>query len=168
VQRPSLFRIILSFFLKILLGFFVIIAIIVCVVLSCGFLFALVVLVSALVFPVSSNLPFSLETMGLAELYQTNPIVLIIFAISLFLLLLIPIYATIHMVLSLANKIKPMGIIQRIVWIVLWIVALCCIVPCSITMGEYNHQHYRKIYHDHNNHSYQGIEMDAYDVEFLC
>ena len=153
VQRTSLFRIILSFFLKILLGFFVTIAIIVCVALSCGFLFALVVLVSALVLPISSNLPFSLEAMGLAELYQTNPFVLIIFVISLFLLLLIPIYAIIHMILSLANKTQPMGIAQRIVWIVLWIVALCCIVPCSITMDEYNHQHYRKIYHDRNTHS---------------
>ena len=167
VQRPSLFRMIFSVFLKILLGFFVIIAMIVCVALCCGFLFALVVTVSALVFPVSSNMPFSLEAMGMAELYQTKPIVLILFAISLFMLLLIPIYAIIHMVMSLSNKIQPMGAVQRIVLIVLWIVALCCIVPCSITMGEYNNQHYRKMYHDRNTRSYQGIEMDADDADFL-
>lgn len=167
VQRPSLFRMIFSFFLKIMLGFFVIIAMIVCVALCCGFLFALVVTVSALVFPVSSNMPFSLEAMGMTELYQTKPIVLILFAISLFMLLLIPIYAIIHMVMSLSNKIQPMGAVQRIVLIVLWIVALCCIVPCGITMGEYNHQHYRKMYHDRSVRSYQGVEMDADDADFL-
>lgn len=167
VERPSLLRTLFSFFLKILLGFFVIIAIIVGVALCCGFLFALVVLVTALVFPVSSNMPFSLEAMGLAELYQTNPIVLIIFTISLFLLLLIPIYAIFHMVLSLAGKIQPMGIVQRIVWIVLWVVALCCIVPCSITMTESNHQHYQKMYHDRDSYNYQGVEMDEEDADFL-
>ena len=167
VERPSLLRTLFSFFLKIMLGFFVIIAMIVGVALCCGFLFALVVLVTALVFPVSSNLPFSLEAMGLAELYQTNPIVLIIFTISLFLLLLIPIYAIFHMILSLTGKIQPMGVVQRIVWIVLWIVALCCIVPCSITMTDYNHQHYRKMYGDHNNYTYQGVEMDEADADFL-
>jgi len=166
-ERPSLLRTLFSFFLKILFGFFVIIAIIVGVALCCGFLFALVVLVTALVFPVSSNMPFSLEAMGLAELYQTNPIVLIIFTISLFLLLLIPIYAIFHMVLSLAGKIQPMGIVQRIVWIVLWVVALCCIVPCSITMTEYNNQHYRKMYNDRNSYNYQGVEMDEADADFL-
>jgi phage shock protein PspC (stress-responsive transcriptional regulator) len=167
VERPSLLRTLFSFFLKILLGFFVIIAMIVGVALCCGFLFALVVLVTALVFPVSSHLPFSLEAMGLAELYQSNPIVLIIFAISLFLLLLIPIYAIFHMVLSLTGKIQPMGVVQRIVWIVLWVVALCCIVPCSITMTDYHDQHYRNMHHEHENYSYQGVEMDEEDADYL-
>ena len=166
-ERPSLLRSLVSIFLKILFGFFVVIAIIVGVALCCGFLFALVVLVTALVFPVSSDLPFSLEAMGLAELYQTRPIVLIVFAISLFMLLLIPIYAIFHMVLSLSGKIQPMGITQRIVWIVLWVVALCCIVPCSITMGNYNNQHYKNQYYDRYHSSYQGVEMDEEDADFL-
>ena len=167
VQRPSLIRSLFSIILKILFGFFVAIAVIVGIILCCGFLFALVVLVSALVFPVSSNLPFSLEEMGLAELYHTNPIVLIIFAVSLFMLLLIPIYAIIHMVLALAGKTQPMSMAQRIVWIVLWIVALCCIVPSSITMANYNKEHYSKHYHQPYTSVYQGVEMDEEDADFL-
>ena len=159
VPRPNLLRSLFSILLKILFGFFVAIAMIVCIALCGGFLFALVVLVSALVFPISSNMPFSLETMGLAELYQTNPLVLIIFAVALFMLLLIPIYAIIHMVLSLSGKAQPMGIVQRIVWTVLWIAALCTIVPCGITMANYSQQHESRLYHERHSHYYQDVEM---------
>ena len=167
VQRPNLLRSLFSILLKIMFGFSVAIAMIVCFALCCGFLFALVVLVSALVFPISSNMPFSLETMGLAELYQTNPWVLILFVVALFILLLIPIYAIIHMVLSLSGKVQPMGIVQRIVWIVLWVAALCTIVPCGITMANYNAEHERRLYHDRYAHFYQDVEMSEEDADFL-
>ena len=167
VQRPNLLRTLFSIMLKVLFGFSVAIAMIVCIALCCGFLFALVVLVSALVFPISSTMPFSLEAMGLAELYQTNPWVLILFVVALFLLLLIPIYAIIHMVLSLAGKVQPMGIVQRIVWIILWIAALCTIVPCGITMANYNEEHESRLYHERNQNVYQGIEMVEDDADFL-
>jgi len=167
VERPNLLRSLFSILLKILFGFSVAIAMIVCVALCCGFLFALVVLVSALVFPISSNMPFSLETMGLAELYQTNPMVLILFVIALFMMLLIPIYAIIHMVMSLSNKVQPMGIVQRIVWIVLWIAALCCIVPCGITMANYSQEHESRLYRDRHQHFYQDVEMNEEDADFL-
>lgn len=167
VQRPNLLRSLFSIFLKILFGFFVAIAMIVCVALCCGFLFALVILVSALVFPISSNMPFSLETMGLAELYQTNPMVLILFVIALFMLLLIPIYAIIHMVMSLSNKVQPMGIVQRIVWIVLWVAALCCIVPCGITMANYSQEHESRLYRDRHQYFYQDVEMSEEDADFM-
>ena len=166
-QRPNLLRSLFSILLKIMFGFFIAIAMIVCIALCCGFLFALVVLVSALVFPISSNMPFSLETMGLAELYQTNPWVLILFTIALFILLLIPIYAIIHMVLSLAGKVQPMGIVQRIVWIVLWIAALCTIVPCGITMANYNAEHESRLYHERYVNYYQDVEMSEEDADFL-
>jgi len=169
-QRPSLIRNLFSFILKILFGFFVIIAMIVCVALCIGFLFALVVLVSALAFPISSNLPFSLEAMGLAELYQTNPFVLTLFAISLFLLLLIPIYAIIHMVLSLAGKTQPMGIMQRIAWGILWIIALCCIVPCGITMAGYNQEYYNLQNHEQHHiaeYTLNDVPMVERDYNFF-
>ena len=166
-ERPSLLRSLFSLLLKVLFGFFVGIAVIVGIILGLGFLFALVVLVSALAFPVSSNMPFSLETMGLAELYHSNPIVLILFTLSLFMLLLIPIYAIIHLVLSLSNKVQPMGIAQRIVWVMLWIAALCCVVPCSITMAEYSEDHQERKYHERYNTYYQGVEMSVQDADFL-
>ena len=166
-QRPSLLRSLFSLLLKVLFGFFVGIAVIVGVMLGIGFLFSLVVLVSALAFPVSSHMPFSLESMGLAELYQSNPLVLILFALSLFMLLLIPIYAITHMVLSLAGKTGPMGTAQRIVWTLLWIVALCCIVPSGIIMAQYNEEHRAQEYHEHNTSSYQGVDMSREDADFL-
>lgn len=143
-RSPSLFRLLFSILLKIFFGFFVGIAAILCVALCIGFLFVLVVTVSALAFPVSSSMPFSLESMGLSYLYEHNPWVLLLFCGSLFVMLLVPIYAIIHMMMSLSGKVKPMGMVQRIVWIVLWIVALCCLVPCSITMTEYNKEHYKR------------------------
>ncbi len=163
---PNLFRSFFSILLKILFGFFVCIAIVVCVCLCCGFLFTLVVLVSALTLPVTSNLPFSLQAMGLAELYQTNPMVLLIFSFSLFVMLLIPIYAIIHMILSLTGKTQPMGMGQRIAWIVLWVAALCCLVPCSIQMANYVDESHRVQQYDSST-VYQDVYMDSKDADFL-
>lgn len=108
-SRPGLLRGLFSILLKILFGIFVAGAMIVCLFLCLGSLFLLVVIVSALTLPITSNMPFSLEAMGLAELYQANPYVLLLFAFTLFMLLLIPIYAIVHMLLSLTGKTKPMG-----------------------------------------------------------
>ncbi len=167
-QRPGLLRSLFSLLLKIVAAFFIIIALFVCLVLGIAFLITLVTMVSALTLPISSNMPFSLEAMGLTELYQSNPLLLIGFLIALFALLLIPIYATVHLLLSLAKKVQPMSTAQRIGWIVLWIAALCAIVPCSITMAEYIDRHDR-LQHVINveKHSYQGFEMSKTDKTFL-
>ena len=165
--RPSLLRSFLSLMLKVLFGFFVAIAVIAGILLALGALFALVVLVSALVLPVSSSLPFSLETMGLAGLYQSNPLVLILFAVSLFMLLIIPIYAIVHMVLSLNHRVKPMGTLQRIVWVVLWVAALCCVVPCGMTMMEYSERYNHEKYVVQARSDYQGVEMLVEDAVYL-
>ena len=166
-QHPTLLHKLCSLMLKVLFGFFVAIAVVVGILSALGALFALVVLVSALVLPVSSSLPFSLETMGLAGLYQSNPLVLILFAISLFMLLLIPIYAIVHMVLSLARRVRPMGTAQRILWIVLWVAALCCVVPCSMTMADYSDRYYHEKYYVPATTEYQGVEMRVEDATYL-
>ncbi len=171
-KRPGLLRSLFSLLLKIVTGFFIAIALLVCVVLGIAFLFTLVVMVSALTLPISSEMPFSLETMGLTELYQTNPLLLIGFLIALFALLLIPIYATVHLLLSLTNKVQPMGMGQRIAWVVLWIAALCAIVPCSITMAEYADKHDRILRAERQRqydeqHTYQGVKMNEVDMTFL-
>lgn len=166
-QRPNLLRTLFSVLLKILFGFFVAMAMVACLFLSIGAIIVLVVIVCALALPITSTMPFSLDTLGLAELYQANPIVLIIFAFALFMLLLIPIYAIIHMVLSLTGKTQPMGIGQRIAWIILWIVALCCVVPCGIIMNQYSEHHFHHKYESHVNYLYQGVRMNEMDRDFL-
>ena len=122
-------------------------------------------MVSALVLPVSSSMPFSLEAMGMAELYQTKPIVLVIFAISLMVLLLIPIYAIIHMVLSLSKKVQPMSTGQRIAWVVIWIIALCCIVPAGITVSYYHDEQRKEEYNQ--KHIYQRDFTDTWEQKLL-
>ena len=166
-QRPNLLRTLFSVLLKILFGFFVGMAMVACLFLTIGALFMLVVIVCALALPISSNMPFSLETLGLTELYQANPIVLILFAFALFMLLLIPIYAIIHMMLSLTGKTQPMGIGQRIAWIILWIVALCCVVPTGIIINQYSEQYFDREYDHHVSYRYQGVKMSEVDRDFL-
>lgn len=166
-QSPNLLRSLFSLMLKLLFGFSVGVALVVCLFLCMGALFALVVVVCALVFPVTSNMPFSLDTLGLAGLYQANPIVLIVFAFSLFMLLLIPIYAIIHMLLSLTGKTQPMGIVQRITLIILWTVALCCIVPTGIIMNQYSEQYFDQKYGSQGTYRYQGVKMSKEDRDFL-
>lgn len=166
-QRPNLLRTLFSVLLKILFGFFVAMAMVVCLFLSLGALFVLVVIVCALALPITSDMPFSLDTLGLAGLYQANPMVLILFAFALFMLLLIPIYAIIHMVLSLTGKTQPMGIGQRIAWIILWIVALCCVVPCGIIMNQYSEQYFDQKYDHYGSYRYQGVKMSEEDRDFL-
>jgi len=164
-QRPNLLRSLFSVLLEILFGFFEGMAMVACLFLTIGALFVLVVIVCALALPISSNMPFSLETLGLAELYQTNPLVLILFAFALFMLLLIPVYAIIHMMLSLTGKTQPMGIGQRIAWIILWIVALCCVVPTGIIINQYSEQYFDREYD--RPASYQGVKMSEVDRDFL-
>ena len=167
IQRPNLVRMFFSFLLKICFAFFVIIALIVCIGLFIGFLFALIATVSALILPLNSTVPFSLEAMGLTGAWLNNPTILGIFVVALFLTLLIPIYGTIHMLLSLSGKIRPMGIIQRIVWIFLWVVAVCTAVPLAFTIADYHNQY---IFHRHDSDwqtIYQGIKMSTEDADFL-
>ena len=167
VQRPNLIRMFFSFLLKIIFAFSVLIALVVCVGLFIGFLFALIATVSALILPLHSTVPFSLEAMGLTGVWLNNPIVLGIFVGALFLVLLIPIYSTIHMLLSLLGKIRPMGVIQRIVWIFLWVVAVCTAVPLGFTIADYHNQY---IFERNDNDwrvSYQGVKMYSEDADFL-
>lgn len=166
-QRPSLLRILFSILLKILLVIVAFPLMIVCVVLLVGVLFVLIATVCGLVLPTISNIPFSLSSMGFAEVWLHNPVILVIFVVALFLLLLIPVYAIIHMILSMAAKVRPMGVVQRIVWIVLWIVSLCTVVPMGLKIADY---HNRYIYEDTLNErgrTYQGIRMSVEDADYL-
>ena len=161
----SFLRQLFSFLLRLLFGLFVGIAVIVGFSLCIGFVFALVVLVLVLLCLILGSAPDYLDWIGLAGISQQNPMVVILLMVSVCLLVAIPAYAIIHMVLSLAGKAQPMGVGQRIAWIVLWIVALCCFVPCAITMGLYNDkQRQREI---DEKRTYQGVYMRRQDKHFL-
>lgn len=143
-QQSSGLREVFSILLKIIFGFFVGIAILVGFVLAIAFFGVLTTTVFALVMPASHtiSLPFTLGGLGLIEVWNFHPAVLIGFAASLLAVLFIPIYAIIHLILSLAKKVKPMSVAQRIVWIVLWVIALCCVIPMGGIVGTY-HDIYR-------------------------
>ena len=138
-QRSGL-REIFSVFLKIIIGFFVVIAVFVGAVLGIAFLGVLLTMIFALLMPASTtlSLPFTLGGMGLTEVWVFHPYILIGFAVSLLAVLFIPVYAIIHLVLSLTKKIKPMSVVQRIVWIVLWMIALFLAIALGSTVGTYH------------------------------
>ena len=164
-SNRSLLRLLCSFVLKLIFGFFVGVAIIVCIGLCIAFVFAIIVMVSVLFFPNSSGMLFSLEQMGLADFYQQNAWVVIMQMVSAFLLIVIPIYAIIHMVLSMTNKVQPMGVVQRIVWVALWVVALCCCVACAIAIQVYKSEQYMQRINEE--YTYQGVYMRRQDKHFL-
>lgn len=142
-QRSGL-REIFSVFLKIFFGFFIGIAILIASVLGIAFLAVLMTTIFALLMPATTavTLPFTLGGMGLTEIWSFHPAVLVGFAVSLLAVLFIPVYAIIHLVLSLFKKVKPMSTAQRIVWIVLWIIAFCCVIPLGSILSTY-HDIYR-------------------------
>lgn len=165
--QPGLLRTLFSIVLKIVFSFFVAISLIVGLALGIGLISMLVVLICVLVFPISSAMPFSLSELGLLEAYNANPLLLLFFTIALFALFLIPVYAIIHMVLSLSKRVKPMGMGQRIMWIVLWIVALCCVIPSGIVIADYSKHNSNWEKAGDDNFTYQGVEMSIVDADFL-
>ena len=161
----SVLRLLFSFVLKLVFGFFVGIAVIVCAALCIGFVFALVVLVLVLLCFVLDGAPTYLDWIGLADVHQHTPLAVVLLLFSICLLVAIPAYAIIHMVLSLAGKVQSMSHTQRIVLIALWLAALCCLVPCAITMGTYEDEHRQR--EADEQHTYQGVYMRRQDKHYL-
>ena len=146
LSQNSGLKAVVSLILKVVIGFFVVIAVLVGGAFGIGFFGVLMTIVFALVMPATSavTLPFTLGGMGLSDVWANHPAILIGFAVALLLLLFIPAYAVIHMVLSMSKRCKPMGTGQRIVWIVLWIVAVCAVIPLGSSIGilhdQYEHE----------------------------
>ena len=138
-------REVLSLLLKIVIGFFVGIAAIVGFALAVAFFGVLMTVVFALVMPAKSAiaLPFTLSGMGLTEVWAEHPAVLIVFALSLLATLFIPVYAIVHLILSLTKKVKPMSVQQRVVLVLLWLMALCCTIPSGGSVSIL-HDQYRR------------------------
>ena len=143
LQHTSVAREFFSVFMKIVLGFFVAIAFLIGIVLSIAFLAVLMTTIFALVMPASAafDMPFTLGGMGLVEVWNYHPLLLIGFTLALLVVLFIPVYAITHMILSLSKRIRPMGVAQRIVCIVLWLIALGCVIPLGSTIASLHDQY---------------------------
>lgn len=162
VQRSG-FAEVFSVFLKIVFGFFIGIAILVGSVFGIAFLAVLMTVLFALIMPAKAavTLPFTLGGMGLVEVWSYHPAMLIGFAVALLAVLFIPVYAIVHMLLSVSKKVKPMSTVQRVVWIVLWIIAMCCLIPLGSSIGML-HQQY-----DFNRQAEIGQWMTDVDRAYL-
>ena len=158
----SVFSVIFS----ILAAFFVAIAAIVGVVLLICLLLIIVSLVVIFTVPsVGMPLPFDLDRLDLPILLDVQPWIVIVFIVGLVLALTIPLYAIAHMLFSKAGKVQPMGIGQRILWIVLWVASLCCLIPALVWIEEQEKSEYQELMW--KKYSYQGVMMSHEDKKFL-
>ncbi len=166
-KRHSLVHSILSVLMKVVVGLFVGLmtvfglALLVCL---------LMVIVSlAIIFTVPGSeqfgLPFSLDELGLREIYSDHPWVVVAFTLGLVLVLFIPVYAIIHSLLTRTGKVQPMGIGQRIAWIVFWVAALCCFVPSLAWIQQFTSKRYTASYIE--SHTFQGVVMNDADLDFF-
>lgn len=158
----SFFSVIISIFVGIFVGIAAIVGLVLLVCLL------LIIVSLAVVFTVPSvrtSLPFDFEDLHLAELMSVHPWIVIVFIIGLLLALCIPLYAIAHMLFSRAGKVQPMGIGQRILWIVLWVASLCCLFPALVWIQEQEKEEYNEWIR--GKYSYQGVMMNQEDKDFL-
>ena len=158
----SFFSVIISIFMGIFVGLAAIVGL---VLLVCLLLIIVSLVVVFTVPSVRMTLPFDIDDLHLAELMSVHPWIVIVFIIGLLLALCIPLYAIAHMLFSRAGKVQPMGIGQRILWIVLWVASLCCLFPALIWIQEQEKEEYNEWIRER--YSYQGVMMNQQDKDFL-
>lgn len=148
-------------------AFFVGIAIIVGLVLLVCLFSVVISYIIAFTVPaaVHMSLPFDIGFLELPELFNLYPWAVVTFMVGLLLTLMIPLYAIVHMLFSRAGKLQPMGIGQRIFWVVLWIAALCSMIPSLIWIQEKNSERHHDEYS--NTVIYQRVEMDRESKSYL-
>ena len=158
----SFFSVIITIFMGIFVGLAAIVGL---VLLVCLLLIIVSLVVVFTVPSVRMSLPFDFEDLHLAELMSVHPWIVIAFIIGLLLALCIPLYAIAHMLFSRAGKVQPMGIGQRILWIVLWVASLCCLFPALVWIQEQEREHYTA--EITKKYEYQGVMMSHEDKKFL-
>ena len=158
----SVFSVIFSIFA----AFFVAIASIVGVVLLVCLLLIIVSLVVVFTVPsVRMTLLFDIDDLNLPELISVHPWIVIVFIVGLVLTLAIPLYAICHMLFSKAGKVQPMGIGQRVLWIVIWLASLCSMIPALVWIQEQERERYTA--EITKKYEYQGVMMSHEDKKFL-
>ena len=158
----SFFSVIISIFVGVFVGLAAIVGL---VLLVCLLLIIVSLVVVFTVPSVGMTLPFDIDDLHLAELMSVHPWIVIAFIIGLLLALCIPLYAIAHMLFSKAGKVQPMGIGQRILWIVLWVASLCCLFPALVWIQEQEKEKYNELMRE--KYSYQGVMMSQQDKDFL-
>ena len=165
-RRRGCLGAVFSVIFSILAAFFVAIASIVGVVLLICLLLIIVSLVVVFTVPsVRMTLPFDIDDLHLPELISVHPWVVIVFIVGLVLTLAIPLYAIAHMLFSKAGKVQPMGIGQRVLWIVVWLASLCSMIPALVWIQEQEREHYSA--EISKRYEYQGVMMSQEDKKFL-
>lgn len=167
--RRSFLGSIFSFVLKLLAGFFLCILAIVAFVLLVCFLLALGALIIVFTVPsaVHHSLPFDLGYMNLPDIYATHPWLVVFFCVSLLLALSLPVYAIIHILLEKAGKVRPMGIAQRIINILVWIVAMFTVFPCFIALQDLRSKHWTASHEHPWSFEINGVPMTQPDFKFF-
>ena len=107
-------------------------------------------------------------------LLDVQPWIVIAFIVGLVLALCIPLYAIAHMLFSRAGKVQPMGIGQRILWIVLWVASLCCLFPALVWIQEQEKERYNERYSQTivsgspwSHYSINNVPMDMEDFDYF-
>ena len=167
--RRSFLGSIFSFVLKLLAGFFLCILAIVAFVLLVCFLLALGALIIVFTVPsaVHHSLPFYIGDMNLPDIYATHPWLVVVFCVSLLLALSLPVYAIIHILLEKAGKVKPMGIAQRIISIIVWIVAMFTVFPSIIALQDLRSKHWTASHEHPWSFEINGVPMTQPDFKFF-
>lgn len=163
----SLARRLFSLVLKVIMAFFVGLVALYGLALLISLVLAIVAIVCAFTLPAAADvsLPFGIDRLQLLLNFSDHPWVVATFIGALLLMLFIPLYAIGHMLLTRAGKTAPMGIGQRIMWVVLWVVALCCLIPSIFKLNERYEEEYNANYK--RTHTYQGVVMNNRDKDFL-
>lgn len=167
--RRSFLGSVFSVVLKLLAGLFLSLLAIVAVVLLVCFLLAAGTLIIVFTVPGAShhNLPFDLGYMNLPEIYATHPWLVVVFCVSLLLSLSLPVYAIIHILLEKAGKVKPMGIAQRIISIIVWIVAMFTVFPSIIALQDLRSKHWTASHEHPWSFEINGVPMTQPDFKFF-
>ena len=167
--RRSFLGSIFSFVLKLLAGLFLSLLAIVALVLLVCFLLAAGTLIIVFTVPgaVHHSLPFDLGDMNLPEIYATHPWLVVVFCVSLLLALSLPVYAIIHILLEKAGKVRPMGIAQRIISIIVWIVAMFTVFPSIIALQDLRSKHWTASHEHPWSFEINGVPMTQPDFRFF-
>ena len=167
--RRSFFGSLFTVVLKLLAGLFLGILAIVALVLLVCFLLAAGTLVIVFTVPGASHysLPFDLGYMNLPEIYATHPWLVVVFVVSLLLALSLPVYAIIHILLEKAGKLRPMGIAQRIICILVWIVAMFSVFPTIFALQDLRSKHWTEHHEKPWSFELNGVPMTRPDFDFF-
>ena len=187
--RRGLFGRIFSFLIKTVVGIAAIIAFVICTLMCIATLAAIIATITVLICPdLISKFTMNIEQMAFTGVWGEHTALVIVFLLTLSILLTVTIFAIIRLILMLIGKSQSMGIGKRIMLIVIWIAALCCLLPTGYAIGNYFgencnylHQHIEK-YPNHSpimwykdgvwvtkdgKYIVNDVPMDEYSMKYL-